>query len=347
MRLLVLGTGGMADHHVTHFAAIKGVSVVAGVDTDPARLKLFCDKFGIEKRFPTLDAALAWGEFDAMTNVTPDPVHYATTLQALRAGKHVMCEKPLATDYPKALEMAQTAEKAGLVGMVNLTYRNVAELQRARAIVLSGAIGQVRHVEASYLQSWLVSKAWGDWRSESKWLWRLSKKHGSNGVLGDVGIHILDFAVYGAGTDVDRVFCRLRAFPKAPGDRIGEYDLDANDSCAMTVDFSNGALGVVHASRFATGHLNDLQLRVFGDKGAVEVLHQPQGSKLSTCLGADVDKAVWTSEAAPPVPNNYQSFVDAVRAGKQAEPSFAHAAKLQKALDEAMASDEDRRERRL
>ncbi len=347
MRLLVLGTGGMADHHVTNFAKITGVSVVAGVDTDPARLKAFCDKFGIDQRFASLDAAIAWGEFDAMTNVTPDPAHYATTLQALHAGKHVLCEKPLSTDYAKALEMTQAAEGAGLIGMVNLTYRNVAELQRARAIVLSGAIGRVRHIEASYLQSWLVSKAWGDWRTQSQWLWRLSKKHGSNGVLGDVGIHILDFAVYGAGTDIDRVFCRLRAFPKAPGDRIGEYELDANDSCAMTVDFANGALGVVHASRFATGHLNDLQLRIFGDKGALEVLHQPGGSKLTTCLGENVEKAIWTSEIAPPVQTNYERFVAAVRAGKQAEPSFRHAANLQKALDEALSAEAERMERRI
>ena len=69
----------------------------------------------------------------------------------------------------------------------------MAQLQRAREIVTSGEIGAVKHVEASYLQSWLVSKAWGDWRTESQWLWRLSKKHGSNGTLGDIGIHILDY----------------------------------------------------------------------------------------------------------------------------------------------------------
>ena len=72
--------------------------------------------------------------------------------------------------------MADAAERAGLVNMVNLTYRNVAALQKAREMVLAGEIGQVRHVEASYLQSWLVSKAWGDWRTESKWLWRLSTR---------------------------------------------------------------------------------------------------------------------------------------------------------------------------
>ena len=81
----------------------------------------------------------------------------------------------------------------------------------------SGQIGKIRHVEASYLQSWLVSKVWGDWRTESQWLWRLSKQHGSNGTLGDVGVHILDFVVYATDTEIDEVFCRLKAFDKADG----------------------------------------------------------------------------------------------------------------------------------
>ena len=173
MRLLILGTGGMADHHAKHFAAIGGVKVVAGVDVDERRAKTFCAAHGIERSFTSLEKALEWGRFDSVANVTPDNIHYSTTLTALHAKKHVFCEKPLSTDYDRAREMTEAAEEAGLVAMVNLTYRNVAELQRARAIVQSGAIGAVRHIEASYLQSWLVSKAWGDWRKESKWLWRL------------------------------------------------------------------------------------------------------------------------------------------------------------------------------
>ena len=149
MRLLVLGTGGMANGQCDHFAKIKGVTLAGAVDTDPARLKAFCGKHGIKKSFASLDDALAWDKFDAITNVTPDPVHYPTTMQALKAGKHVFCEKPLATDAKKAFEMAEAAEKAELVGMVNLTYRNVAPLQAARKLVLEGAIGEVRHVEAA------------------------------------------------------------------------------------------------------------------------------------------------------------------------------------------------------
>lgn len=344
IRLLVLGTGGMANTHAMNFSTIAGVELVAAVDVDQVRVQAFALRHDIAKTFTSLDDAIAWGEFDAVTNVTPDKIHYPTTLKLLAAGKHVLCEKPLAEDYAKADEMAAAAERSGLVTMVNLTYRNVAEVQKARQMVLAGEIGKVRHIEASYLQSWLVSKAWGDWATESQWLWRLSTKHGSNGVLGDVGIHILDFAGYGAATDVEHIFARLKTFDKAPGNRIGEYDLDANDSFTMTAEFDNGAMGVIHASRWAVGHLNELRLRMHGDKGAIEVIHTPDRSTLKACLGDDIEKGIWKDIDAGTVLTNYQRFIDAVRAGKPAEPGFRHAADLQKVLDLAMVTEKERRE---
>ena len=88
--------------------------------------------------------------------------------------------------------------------MVNFTYRNAPAIWKARSMVTAGALGELRHVEAVYRQSWLVSRAWGNWREEDKWLWRLSRSHGSTGVLGDVGIHILDFAAYGSGLEIGK-----------------------------------------------------------------------------------------------------------------------------------------------
>ncbi|QRM56461.1 Gfo/Idh/MocA family oxidoreductase [Sinorhizobium sp. BG8] len=344
MRLLILGTGGMANNHAEHFAAIDGVELVGAVDVDPNRVKAFAQTHKIPNVFTSLEEAIAWGAFDAAANVTPDKAHHPTTLALLQANKHVLCEKPLAENYAKAAEMAHAAERSGLVNMVNLTYRNVAPLQKARELVLAGRIGKIRHVEASYLQSWLVSKAWGDWATESQWLWRLSTKHGSNGVLGDVGIHILDFVSYGAASDVSHIFARMKAFDKAPNNRIGEYDLDANDSFIMTVDFTDGALGVIHASRWATGHLNELRLRMHGEKGAIEVIHSTEGSSLRACLDDDVETATWVEIDAGTVPTNYQRFAAAVKAATPVEPGFRHAADLQKVLDLAMETERERRE---
>ena len=347
MRLLVLGTGGMAKNHAEHFKRIEGVEVVAACDVDELRVTEFAEKHGIERTFTSLDDAIAWGEFDAVANVTSDRAHYPTTMKLIEAGKHQFCEKPLAENHIQALEMTEAAEAAGLVNMVNLTYRNVAALQRARELVRAGEIGFVKHVEASYLQSWLISKKWGDWRTESKWLWRLSTAHGSNGVLGDIGIHILDFASYGAGLEIGHIFGRLKTYDKAEGGMIGEYTLDANDSFVMSVDYSNGALGVIHATRWAAGHYNDLRLRIYGDKGGIEVVHTMTGTSLRACLGEDTEGAEWDEIDAGTVPTNYERFAEAVRTGEAGEPTFRHATSLQKALDLAFLTDKERREMAL
>ncbi|PZR00889.1 MAG: oxidoreductase [Cereibacter sphaeroides] len=338
MRLLILGTGGMAANHAEQFGAIPGVTLVAGVDTRPAQLAEFMGKHGIAKGFALVDEALVWDGFDAVANVTPDAAHYPTTLPLLAAGKHVLCEKPLATNYADAAAMAEAAAKAGVVNMVNLSYRNVAALQKAALMVAEGAIGTVRHFEASYLQSWLTQPAWGDWKTSPQWLWRLSTAHGSKGVLGDVGIHILDYATFIAGSDPAEISCRLTTFDKAPGGKIGEYVLDANDSAVMHLRLANGATGTIGATRFATGHLNDLVLRLFGDAGGLEVIFENAQSRLRACLGADVATATWVDIEAPHVPTIYQRFIAAIRGEGVADPDFARGAALQRVLDLAELS---------
>jgi predicted dehydrogenase len=341
VRLLIVGTGGMANNHAENFAAIPGVTLAGGVDTRPDGLAAFNAKHGIAKGFATVADALAWGQFDAVTNVTPDGVHKATTLPFLAAGKHVLCEKPLAVNAADAAEMAAAATAAGVVNMVNLSYRNGAALQEARRLVAGGLIGTVRHFEASYLQSWLTQPAWGDWRQGGTWLWRLSKAHGSKGVLGDVGIHILDFATFAAGLSVAEVGCKLVTFDKAPGGRFGDYMLDANDSATLQVVLSNGALGTVAASRFATGHLNDLRLRLYGDLGGIEVGLERNVSYLRACTGDDVLTGTWRDLPAPVLPTVYERFIAAIRGEGVADPTFARGAELQAILDRAEQSDAD------
>jgi predicted dehydrogenase len=345
-RLLILGTGNMANAHANAFAAIPGVDLVAGVDVSQERLDAFALKHGMKETFTTLEAAIAWGAFDAAANVTPDPVHYPTTMQLLAAKKHVFCEKPLAEDYPKAKEMADAADAAGVINMVNLTYRNVAQLQKMRTLIAEGAIGSIRHVEASYRQSWLVGNMWGDWKASDTWLWRLSEAHGSKGVLGDVGIHILDFTTFATGLSIASIQARLKTFDKAPDaipkNTIGKYTLDANDSAMMSVAFDNGALGVIHASRFMTGYTNTLRLQVFGDQGAIEIEHGQAYTTLRMVNGENVHKPAWQDIVCDGTPTNYQKFIGAIVAGKNNSPDFRHAANLQKILDTCQTAEAQR-----
>ena len=339
IRLLIVGTGAMAHSHAKAFTAMGDVVIAASVDPDADARAAFNREFSIPNGFDCVAEAISWGEFDAATNVTPDAIHHRTTMPLIAAGKHVLCEKPLATCHADASEMAAAAQAAGVVNMVNLTYRNVPALMQAAQMVRDGQIGEIRHFEASYLQSWLTHDLWGDWRTEDAWLWRLSSAHGSMGVLGDVGVHILDFATFAAGSSVDRVSCRLKTFEKAEGGRIGGYSLDANDSMAMHLSLKNGAIGVIHASRFASGHINDLRLRLFGTEGGLDVRFEGSESTLSACKGGNLSQAKWEDLQASPITPNFRRFILAIKDGASVFPDFARGATLQRVLDMAMASD--------
>lgn len=338
-RLLILGTGAIAHRHAERFSALPGIELVAAVDTNLERARGFAELHAIPNAYGDLDEALAADGFEAAVNSTPDAAHKPTTMKLVAAGKAVFCEKPLALNYEDALEMTEAAERAGLINMVNLTYRNAHALQRARRMIAAGEIGTVRHVEASYLQSWLTGRHWGDWRTDERWLWRLSSAHGSKGVLGDIGIHILDFLTFGTGLDVSALHARMRTFDKAEGGAVGAYRLDVNDSVAMTVELSNGALGVVHMTRFATGNLNDLNLAIYGDRGALRIWANERDSRLEGCLGADIDTAAWRPVDCPPTPRNEERFALALLSGVNGEADFRHAAQIQKLLDLCFVSD--------
>jgi len=338
VKLAIVGTGGMANGHAATFKDIKGCKVVAACDVDGKKAQEFAERHGIAGVYTDLGEMLASEEIDAVTNVTSDAWHAPLSLQAIAAGKHVLCEKPLATNYADAKKMATAAKRKGVINMVNLSYRNASCIHRAHDLIAQGEIGRVLHFEASYLQSWLASTAWGDWRTSPAMLWRLSQKHGSLGVLGDIGVHILDFATYPAGA-VKSVDCRLKTYPKAPGEKMGDYTFDANDSAVMTLELKDGALGTIHTTRWAVGHNNSLRLRIYGDKGGIEIDLDESYDTLRICRGADIHKAQWKTMKCGKTPSNYQRFITSIRTGVNDQPDFARGAEVQKMMDACFESD--------
>jgi predicted dehydrogenase len=224
--------------------------------------------------------------------------------------------------------------------MVNFSYRNSSALQAAATFVRGGGIGELRHVESSYLQSWLVSRGWGDWRESPGLLWRLSTAHGSAGDLGDIGVHIYDLTSLLCG-DIASIYCKLETFDKGiPGNRIGEYLFDANDSFASTVTFANGALGTIHSSRWAIGHANSLRARVYGTLGGIEVDLDRSYEEYRVCIGEENIKAFkWETVKCPPTPSNYERFVTAIRTGQPDPSDFANGVKIQAYLHYSFESD--------
>ncbi len=341
VKLAIIGTGGMAHQHAEKFLEDCGCRIVAACDVDPGRAKAFAEKHNIPASFGSTAALLKEADIDAVTVVTPDAFHVPVSLLCLKAGKHVLCEKPLALNYPDAKKLVTAAKKAGVVNMVNFSYRDWPCIQAAAALIRNGEIGEVRHIEASYLQAWLPSKIWGDWRQTPAWLWRLSSAHGSKGAVGDVGVHIVDYATFPCGP-ITEVYCRMKAFPKAPGDRIGDYKLDANDSAVLNVEFANGALGTIHTSRWVGGHANRLALKIAGTKGTISMDSEVSTTSLKICSGEGLDKNEWRELPCEAVPTNYQRFIAAIRTGTPGVADFARGAEVQKILDACFESEETR-----
>ncbi len=341
VRLAVIGTGGMANCHAENFRKNPACRIVAACDVDAARVKAFAEKHKVPQTFASAEDLLEGAEFDAVTVVTPDAFHAPVALLCLKAGKHVLCEKPLALNYKDAKKMAVAAKRAGVVNMVNFSYRDWPCIQAAAAAIRRGEIGEIRHVEASYLQAWLASAVWGDWRKNPAWLWRLSSSH-SKGALGDVGVHIIDYATFPCGP-LKEVYCRMRAFPKAPGNRLGDYKLDANDSAVLNVEFASGALGTIHTSRWVAGHANRLALKIAGTKGTISMDSDLSTTSYKVCKGKQVDKGEWFEVACKPAPSNYQRFISAIRSGKPGEADFARGAEVQKVLDACFVSESKKR----
>lgn len=339
VRLGIIGTGGMANDHARRFQKIKGVRLAACCDICDDRAKAFADTYGIPRWYADHRRMLDDGGLDAVSVVTVDAAHASVSLAAIERGLAVMCEKPLATSLAEARRMRDAAAAKGAVTQVNFSYRNSSGAQAAAVWVAAGNIGRVLHVEASYLQSWLVQDAWGDWRTHEALTWRLSSRHGSAGALGDIGCHIYDLAALIAG-DIASIACDMKAFDKGvPGNRIGDYMLDANDSFVAAVTLAGGGIGTVHATRWATGHHNSLRVRVFGDEGAVMVDLDRAWDRYWVVRGRTaMRKAEWKEVAARATPSQQERFVRAIREGTSDVCDFAQGARVQAYLDASLRS---------
>lgn len=338
IRVAIIGTGGIAGSHAERFSKTAGCKVVAGCDVDGAKVAAFCAKHAIPQSYTDVDVMLKECKIDAVINATPDRFHAPISLKAIKAGKHVLCEKPLALNYAEAMTMVKAAKAKRVVNMVNFSYRNSPCIHKAHQMIANGELGDIVHVDASYLQSWLVSIQWGDWRTHPGWGWRLSTRHGSMGVLGDIGIHLFDFASYAVG-DVKSVSAQLKTFDKLKGKKLGQYVLDANDTALMQVEFKNGALGSFHTTRWATGHLNTIQLLVCGTKGAIRINLDRATDKLDISIGDDLHPAKWKELKCPRTPSMAERFIKSIKTGKNDQPDFQRGADVQKVLDACFKSN--------
>ncbi|MEZ0075506.1 Gfo/Idh/MocA family protein [Planotetraspora sp. GP83] len=208
---------------------------------------------------------------------TPGDSHAEIAIAALAAGKHVLCEKPLANSVAEAEAMAAAARAAaarGVRSMVGFNYRRVPAVALARRLVAEGRVGEIRHVRAQYLQDWIIDP-------EFPLVWRLRKERAGSGALGDIGAHIVDTAQFVTGQSLTGVSALTETFIKqrplgegasglAGGSRTGEKGPVTVDDAALFIGrFDGGAVGSFEATRFATGRKNALRIEVNGSRGSV------------------------------------------------------------------------------
>jgi predicted dehydrogenase len=202
---------------------------------------------------------------------TPGDLHAAVAIAALKAGKHVLCEKPLANTLAEAEDMAAAAARAaarGVRSMTGFNYRRVPAVALARQLVTASKIGRIRHVRASYLQDWLVDPAF-------PLTWRLQRERAGSGALGDLGAHIVDLAQYLTGelivgvSAVTATFISERPLRQAAGGAPRSGPVTVDDAAVFTARFRSGALASFEATRFATGRKNQLRIEVNGDRGSL------------------------------------------------------------------------------
>ena len=311
-------------------------------------------------------ALIARADVDLVDICTPGDTHAEMAIAALDAGKHVLCEKPLANTVDEARSMADAAERArarGIRSMVGFTYRRVPAIALARQLVREGLIGELRHVRAQYLQDWLVDP-------ETPLTWRLQKDRAGSGALGDIGAHIIDLTHFVTGESITGVsavtetFVRERPLPGATRGLSAEVGsgrgaVTVDDAALFLGRLSGGALATFEATRFATGRKNAIRLELNGSKGSIafdfedmNVLHVHDASTASREAG--FTRVIVTETSHPYVEHWWPAghglgyehgfthqaadLIDAIARGADPEPSFADGLAVQQVLAAVEAS---------
>ncbi|GID31134.1 Gfo/Idh/MocA family protein [Paractinoplanes brasiliensis] len=309
-------------------------------------------------------------DIDLIDICTPGDTHAEIALAALAAGKHVLCEKPLANTVAEAREMADAAAQAatsGVWAMCGFNYRRVPAVALMRQMVAGGRIGTIRHVRAQYLQDWIVDPSF-------PLVWRLRKELAGSGALGDIGAHIIDMTQFVTGQSIASVSALTETFIKqrpltaesaglsaAAADGSGLGDVTVDDAALFLARLDGGAVATYEATRFATGRKNALRVEVNGSLGSLAFDFERQNELefydaalpsaeqgFSRILVTEADHpyiAAWW----PPghgigyehtFTHEVRDLIEAIAAGQQPTPSFADALQVQLVLDAVSRSAE-------
>jgi predicted dehydrogenase len=331
-------------------------------------LAAFADRWGWEQTENDWKKMVRRDDVDIVDISAPQYLHYDIAMEALKAGKHVFCEKPLAMNLAQAKEMYELAEKQGVTHYLNHNYRRCPAVRLAKRLIDEGKIGRIFHWRGAYLQSWIVDPKF-------PLTWHLQKQFAGSGSQGDLNSHSVDLARYLVG-DIKRVTCMTAQFVKerplsdeaasgtfggvSKGVEMGKVTVE--DAAFMTVEFENGALGSFEATRFAPGRKNYNFFEIYGSKGSLafdlERMNELQffskddpayAQGFRTILATEGGQHDYISNWWPPghvigyeheFVHAVVDFCDAIDKKKKIEPNFYDGMKEMEVLDAGLLSAE-------
>ncbi|WP_117207970.1 Gfo/Idh/MocA family protein [Allorhizocola rhizosphaerae] len=372
MSVLRVGMVGYAFMGAAHSQAWRAVNrvfdlpvrvemtTVCGRDGDAVAAA--AQRLGWQSHTTDWQTLVARDDIDVIDICTPGDSHAQIALAALAAGKHVLCEKPLANSLTEAAAMVQAAASAAGLAMCGFNYRRVPAAALMRRMIADGRIGQIRHVRAQYLQDWIVDP-------QFPLVWRLQKEKAGSGALGDIGSHIVDLTQYVTGQRITGVsaltetFVKERPLPTASrglaasrdGASTGEVTVD--DAALFIARLDGGAIATYEATRFATGRKNALRIEVNGSLGSL-VFDLERLNELSYYDSAAAEPGFSTILVTEPhhpymdawwppghiigyehsFTHQARDFIEAIATGTQPEPSFDDAYSVQLVLDAVQQS---------
>jgi len=329
-------------------------------------------QYGWEEAEPDWRKVIERKDIDVVDISTPGHLHHPMAIAAAEAGKHILCEKPLANSLAQAKEMLRAVEKAGVKHYVNFSYRRAPAVAYARQLVEAGRLGQIYHYHGAYLQDWIMDP-------EFPLVWRLEKKYAGLGALGDIGAHAADLALY-LNDEIREVAGQLTTFIKerpragegagawgAKGSK-GKGKVTVDDDANFLARFRNGSVGVFESSRFAGGRRNYNAFQIYGSKGSLafnlERMNELEFFDRTEAAADQGYKTILATEAAHPYVGAWwppghilgyehtfvhaiHDFLTCLEEDRMPEPNFRGGVKVQAVLDAVERSAKSRKWERV
>lgn len=324
---------------------------------DAAKAQAFADNWGYESVETDWRKVIARKDIDLVDIAAPNNVHAEIAIAAAKAGKMVMCEKPLSMDGPEGKKMVAAVEKAGVPNSVWYNYRRVPAVTLAKKLIDEGRLGRIFHYRAKFLQDWTISP---DLPQGGAGLWRLDAKVAGSGVTGDLLAHCIDTAIWLNGS-VDKVNAMTETFVKERKHNLsGKVEkVGIDDACAFLARFKNGSLATFESTRYARGHkalytfeINGEHASIFWDLHDLHRLqwfdHKDEGQVRGwrSLHITDGDHPYMKNWWVPGLQIGYEhtfthqfaDFVKALEEGKPCSPTFREALETQNICDAVLKS---------